>query len=36
MQNRESAFRFRIKRKGEFETLKMEVDQLLEENEKLR
>lgn len=36
MQNRVSAFRFRIKRKEEFETLKDQVDSLIEENEALK
>jgi len=36
VQNRESAFRFRIKRKSEFETLRQQVDELIEENEGLK
>ncbi|TNV80708.1 hypothetical protein FGO68_gene13627 [Halteria grandinella] len=36
IQNRESAFRFRIKRKTEFETLRQQVDELIEENEGLK
>ena len=35
-QNRESAFRFRIKRKSELETLRQQVDELIEENEGLK
>lgn len=36
MQNRQSAFRFRIKRKSEFETLKIHVEGLESENDRLR
>jgi bZIP transcription factor len=36
MQNRVSAYRFRIKRKQEFETLKQYVNELVSENDNLR
>lgn len=36
MQNRVSAFRFRIKRKQEFETLKEQVTELCNENDRLQ
>lgn len=36
MQNRVSAFRFRIKRKQEFEILKDQVQTLTEENDALK
>jgi cell division protein FtsB len=36
MQNRVSAYRFRIKRKQEYETLKDYVNQINQENEQLK
>ena len=36
IQNRVSAFRFRVKRKQEFETLRDQVNLLVEENDALK